>query len=112
MDIKIGDVIANQIELCDLKQKDVAKALGIPYSTFNNYVCNKRLPDLETTFKICKYLKININKIYDTDNNETYPINKKEAHLLKLYRKVDSNFQDKLSLVVENLIDTLYEEKK
>ncbi len=109
MQIKIGDIISSQIEIKDLKQKDVALALNISYSTFNNYVCNVRLPDIETTLKICKYLDIDLCKTYNINPTTELLLNKQEAKLIRLFRTVDSKFQSKLMEVIQNLINTLYE---
>lgn len=108
MNIKIGDLIASQIEIKDLRQIDVASALDISYSTFNNYVCNTRLPDIETTIKICQYLEIDLIKVFDIHPSNDTTLNKNEAKLIRLFRSVDKNFQDKLLEVVQNLIQTLY----
>ncbi len=108
MRIKIGDLIANQIEVKGLKQKDVADALNISYSTFNNYVCNKRLPDIETTIKICHYLHIDLNRVYNTKPTDDLLLNKKEAKLIHLFRSVDDDFQLRLLALIHNLIQLLY----
>ncbi|WP_167578544.1 helix-turn-helix domain-containing protein [Jeotgalibacillus proteolyticus] len=56
-----------------ITQVELAKRLGIPFQTYNNYEKGKRTPSPETIFKISKELKVPIEKffeekIYDSKN--------------------------------------------
>ena len=49
--------------LCKLKQKDVAKNLGITYQQYQKYEYGYITPGLERFLKICKILNVEIQKI-------------------------------------------------
>ncbi|WP_099329393.1 helix-turn-helix domain-containing protein [Clostridium paraputrificum] len=58
--IKIGDKIKEIRKLRGLTQRDVAKKLNIPYSTYSNYENNNREPNKEILIKIAEILNVDI----------------------------------------------------
>lgn len=104
MSIKLGDIIASGLEFKGIKQKQMAKDLGIQYSTFNNYVCNTREPDFETMIRIFRYLDIDLNAVFQlTPNDNNYSITKDEARLLKIYRSVPPNMKKRMIAINDNI---------
>lgn len=111
MRINIGNLISSAIEFKEISQKQAAIDLGIPYTTFNNYVNGTREPDFNTLVKIFRYLELDLNKTFHLIiNDRDYSISKSEAALLKLYRSVDRDHQKHLLAVNENIVHMLKEE--
>ncbi|KYG90852.1 hypothetical protein A0U40_17810 [[Bacillus] sp. KCTC 13219] len=55
----------------NITQKCFAKALGIPYQTYNNYERGYRTPNPEMLLKIAKELGVSIEKIFEENIYET-----------------------------------------
>ena len=56
----IGTKLKKHRKAAHMTQRQMAKALGIPYSTYSNYENDYRIPDAETVNKICEILNISI----------------------------------------------------
>ena len=48
----------------DKLQKEIAKDLNIPETTFSGYVRGKSRPDIETLVKIAEYFNVNTDYLY------------------------------------------------
>lgn len=62
-----------------ITQVHVAKEIGIPYQTYNNYENGKRTPTPETLLEIAKFLNEPIEnffkeKIYETKNEKQFAV--------------------------------------
>ncbi|NBK98810.1 MAG: XRE family transcriptional regulator [Erysipelotrichia bacterium] len=108
----IGNLIMSGLEFKGLTQKEAAEMMNIPYSTFNNYVRNKREPDFSTLMSILQFLEIDMNQTFSITNHRTNLIlNANEAKIIKLYRSYSPFEQEKLLLFIENF-DALINGKK
>ena len=65
--IKIGDKLKNLRKEKGISQKDMAKLLNIPYSTYSNYENNNRTPSTDTLFQISKILKVDVSTLFVAD---------------------------------------------
>lgn len=106
-EFNLGDMIASGLEFKGITQKEAAKMMHIPYSTFNNYVRNKREPDFMTLLTIFRFLEIDMNRSFDINPSDEYYLTTNEAKIIKLYRSYSPSEQDKLLLFVENFIAVL-----
>ncbi len=61
--LNIGGQIKEMRLLRGISQKDFAKSLGIPVSTYSNYENGNRMPDLETIKKICDALYMDFESL-------------------------------------------------
>lgn len=71
--IKIGDSIKKLRIAKGITQKEMAKELNIPYSTYSNYENNNRTPSVDTIATIADKLDVDINDLFPVKkNNEEY----------------------------------------
>lgn len=75
--IKVGNNIKSIRKRKKLSQKDMAKILNIPCSTYSNYENNNREPNAKLLNKIAEVLNVNITELlslsHSEKNNVTYP---------------------------------------
>ncbi len=45
----------------NLRQSEVAAALGLSLSAYSHYECGSRMPDIQILIKICHFYQINMN---------------------------------------------------
>ena len=56
--VKIGNRLKKFRTEANMTQRQMAKALGVPYSTYSNYENDYRVPDVDTVDRICEILNI------------------------------------------------------
>lgn len=105
----IGKLISSALEFKGISQKEAAKMMNIPYSTFNNYVRNKREPDFRTLLTIFRFLEIDMNRSFSITPSQEYTLSASEAKMIRLYRNYSNLEQGKLLRFVENFIALLDE---
>ncbi|UZQ49138.1 helix-turn-helix domain-containing protein [Clostridium kluyveri] len=109
--IQIGSKIKYIRKQKGISQKEMAKILEIPYSTYSNYENNNREPDANTLNKIAKVFKISINQLLGISHYiETLNyFNNKECSIknkwfeLELNLEFWENLQNQLSFVSEKV---------
>jgi transcriptional regulator with XRE-family HTH domain len=70
--IQIGDSIRKLRIKAGFTQKEMAKELGIPYSTYSNYENNNRTPSIDTLSSIAQKLEIDINDLFPVNLKDEY----------------------------------------
>lgn len=70
--IQIGSRIKEFRKAKGITQKEMAKRLNIPYSTYSNYENNNREPNMAQIKAIAKELKIDIFELIDMSQYETH----------------------------------------
>lgn len=95
---EVGKMLKNAMRLQNLRQIDVAKALGLSQNTISNYINGKRRPDSETLLKLCDFLSIDFRNLIqgDIDEESIYALSKDECEILSVYRSMEAKEQDKL----------------
>ncbi|MBS7008473.1 helix-turn-helix domain-containing protein [Anaerostipes sp.] len=102
--IKIGGRIKEFRKQKGFTQKQMAKAVGIPYSTYSNYENNNRVPKKEQLEKIVKILGITISDLVESSVIE------RELRILQLeYKDLKDNDDIPLNTRLESL--KIYEEE-
>lgn len=61
--IRIENKLQNFRELHDLKQQDVAEALGVSRSTYANYESGRRAPDIDTLMRLADLYGITLDEL-------------------------------------------------
>lgn len=121
--IKVGSNIKMIRKDKKMSQKDMAKILNIPCSTYSNYENNNREPSAELLKKIAEILDVNINDLlslnakdkkstnsdrYLSDNGSTIEIIEKLIKLCEFNIKFNEfpnnndGIQESLKLAIEN----------
>lgn len=81
----------------NVEQKEIAEAIGVAPSTFNEWVKGKKYPRIDKVEKLANYfgiLKSDLIESHDeADSLKTISITEGESKLLELFRKVPENQQ-------------------
>lgn len=94
---QIGDRILDAIERKNLTQRKAAELLNISPAALNNYITNKRKPDIDMLILISKALDTNPNQLLD------YPAESKDLNkekLLKIWNTMNNDEKDALLKVL------------
>ncbi len=73
----------------NLKQKELAKKLDIPYTTYNAYEISKSLPTLETLIKIADFYNVTLD--YLLDRNVSDILSSQEYEFISIFNKLSDN---------------------
>ena len=61
-----GERLDEALAICGMKQKDLAKAMGMTEATISRYICGKRTPDIATAAKMADMLGISLDRLCGT----------------------------------------------
>ena len=76
----------------DEMQKDLAKKLGIPANTFNQYETGKREPDFGTLKRIANYFGVSVDYLIGNDDKKNKPSITKDEGLSEDALRVAEKF--------------------
>jgi transcriptional regulator with XRE-family HTH domain len=83
------------IERKDKTQREVAEAIGVSPSTFNEWVNAKKYPRIDKIEKLAIYFGIQkSNLIEDKKPTDEQMLTDAEKHLLELFRHIPEEMQD------------------
>lgn len=86
------------IEKHGKEQKEIAEAIGIPQSTFNNWVKGYKYPRIDKIEKLANYFGIMKSDLIErhnkSDSLRTISITESEQYILDLFRQVPESKQD------------------
>lgn len=88
------------LSICGREQKEVAEDIGVPTSTFNEWVKAKKYPRIDKIEKLANYFKIKKSDLIEdkkTNTPEEQTLTEGEKMLLDLFRQVPES-QQKLVL--------------
>lgn len=109
----------------NLKQSEVANALGLSLSAYSHYECGSRMPDMSTLVKICMYYQINMNYMVFiicmdaaarelVDSDEVFkvftygnPPEKDEYQLLSCYRAMSHAEKTNVQYFIESIFNKI-----
>ena len=69
----------------EMKQKDLAEALGLPKQTMHNYASGKRQADYDTLCRICDELGVTMDYLFGRSSNPAPAVSDADAALLRAY---------------------------
>ncbi|MCI8541472.1 MAG: helix-turn-helix transcriptional regulator [Erysipelotrichaceae bacterium] len=90
-----GEYLNQQIHMRNMTQKEVAELLHVSPQTVNNYVLNKRVPDLDMIIQIIDLFHMDINKVFHLSKkaHTILPLSKSETKLIRFFRIMDKKSQ-------------------
>lgn len=110
-----GKNLSKYIELSGKDQKEVAKDLGFPATTFNTWCVGKIIPGMGKVQKIADYFGIGKSDLLDdkysiTSALENAKINKdtQTMRFLSYYTQLTSEQKN----IIETMVKSLYEQNK
>lgn len=99
----IGKRINFLLELKEIKQSDLAKAINMANNTVSNYINDKRTPDLETLTKIANFLNVSADfLLMRTDDYSTLVTRELDGKTISI------KLNDKKCHLTEEQIQTLF----
>ena len=110
---KFDEMLIYLRKRADLTQVELAKKLGVSRSTIGNYEKGIRTPDYEMLEKIADFFNVDLNFLLGKSGNEADLYKryaeaefkeKVEKEILRLFRKLNSDGQDKVRAYMEDLI--------
>lgn len=105
----LGSRVMNLIEKSELSQKEFASLIGVSPQSLNNYVKNKRVPDIDTINRICDVLGCSADYLIGRDSSVYLPLSAEEKNLIKAWRTADPDLQ---ALIMRSLKLTGSQQKK
>lgn len=93
-------------ENANLKQKDIAKILGIDRSTYSSYEIERDTMPLKHINTLCNYFDVSLDYIYGLNKRKKYPNSKPDINILlmqtrlKALRKMNKLTQLEISQVL------------
>lgn len=91
--MKIGDNIKNFRIFRNIKQQDLADALGKSKSVISNWERGENAPDVESCQKLCQIFQITPNQLFGWETNPEYQ--KFQEELVKYQAKIEILKSDK-----------------
>lgn len=75
------------------EQKEVAEDIGVPVSTFNDWVKGKKYPRIDKIEKLANYFKIKKSDLIEDKKNTPDKLTEGEELLLNLFRQIPEDQQ-------------------
>lgn len=114
----VKDIISKNIlfyrKKSGLSQKELANLLGVRNTAISNWENGANSIDIDTLFKLCKILNIDINTIFGYKNKpiSEYTISENENNLIENYRKLDTAGKNTIEVVLKSQIERCEDEQK
>lgn len=83
-----GDIVLELLEEKNLSQKQFAVMLGLPYTTLNGYINNKREPDYKTLLDISKALQVSTDYLLGSNISSAGVLTNRELSMVKMFRQL------------------------
>lgn len=87
-----------------LSQRELAKELGLAYSTISMYEVGKREPNFETEELIADYFNVDLNNLRGKDN-EVPTFEPEHVELIELYSKLKPEQKKTILNLLRSLVD-------
>ena len=81
------------------KRETLSNELQIPKATLDNYIAERRQPDIETIKKIAKYFKVSLDYLLDLNENS----NTQQKELIQITNGMNENDINKIIGYAESL---------
>lgn len=90
----LGDKLLFLIEKNEMNQKEFAALINVTPQSLNNYVKNKRVPDVDTINRICDVLGCSADYLFGRQTGAYFPLSAEEKDLIKAWRNSDSDLKE------------------
>ena len=91
-----------------LKQKEIAKLIGISPMAYSYYEREERQPDIKTLKKISELFNVPVDYIIENENERLEKLTDEERKIINKYRKLCEKNKNK----IEERIDVLLENQE
>ena len=81
------------------KRETLSNELQIPKATLDNYIAERRQPDIETIKKIANYFHVSLDYLLDLDDK----LNTQQAELIQITNGMSENDMNKIIGYAESL---------
>ena len=83
------------LSICGREQKEIAEEIGVPTSTFNDWVKGKKYPRIDKIEKLANYFKIKKSDLIEDKKStpEEQKLTEGEELLLNLFRQIPEDQQ-------------------
>lgn len=89
-ELNFGAYLHQVIRMRNMTQKEAAERLHISPQTLNNYIQNKRLPDMDTLIHILRVFHLDANRIFQLEKGQDFAtLDEDEIRLIRMYRSLD-----------------------
>ena len=111
---KFNEILIGLRKSSGLTQAEFAKKIGVSRSAIGNYEKGVRRPDFETTEAIADYFNVSLGYLMgrDESDKELYDryreqlfAREKEKKIIELYRKLNTEGQQKAQAYLEDLVN-------
>ncbi len=90
-----GAYLYHVIRMKSMTQKEAAELLHISPQALNNYIQNKRYPDMETMVHILKVFHLDANRVFQLEKVDiSSALSIDEMHFIQMYRSLDLSQQE------------------
>ena len=96
--------LAYYMSICGREQKEIAEDIGVPTSTFNEWVKGKKYPRIDKIELLANYFKIKKSDLIEdkTNSPDAIKITEGEKALLELFRMLPDEAQKMYLEVLRN----------
>lgn len=98
-----GECLLEAIQLRRLSQKEAAKMLNLSPQTLNNYILNKRTPDLHTLSHILEVFPMDSKVFLAHDKKSDHACTQDEIELLRIYRSMKPSQRKFILLMLKEM---------
>ena len=111
---KFNEILIGLRKSSGLTQEEFAKKIGVSRSAIGNYEKGVRRPDFETTEAIADYFNVSLGYLMGRDESdkelydryrEQLVAREKEKKIIELYRKLNTEGQQKAQAYLEDLVN-------
>ncbi len=103
METTFGEYLLAAIQMRNLSQKEAARILNLSPQTLNNYILNKRTPDLYTLSHILEVFPLEADSFFSHHKNAHHACTQDEVELLRIYRELDPRQRKFILLMLKEL---------
>lgn len=93
--INIGEKIKKAMKNQKITQKELGKRIEVTENTIQNYVSNRREPNIETIYKIANALNISIEQLIIDNYKPDYKL----KHEIEIYKKAINTFGERRQVI-------------